>query len=78
MDSNNEYCQRRCFEDVKWQSAKDLLPNPKLYKVTGSAKSEVLWFEATRTKRITVTEPNTEGYLKECLSQYEQENLKTK
>jgi len=18
MDSNNEYCQRRCFEDVKW------------------------------------------------------------
>lgn len=29
-------------------------------------------------KRITLKEPNTEGYLKECLFQYEQENLKTK
>ncbi len=32
----------------------------------------------TVLKRVTVIEPNTEGYLKECLSQYKQEKLKTK
>ena len=44
MASNSEYEQRRCFEEIKWVSAKDMLPNPKTYKITGNKKTNVKWF----------------------------------
>lgn len=76
MDSNNEYCQRRCFEEI------ENFKTPKLHPINGGFSGRKTYrltgMENGIVKRITVTEPNTEGYLKECLSQYEQENLKTK
>lgn len=43
--SNDEYQQRQFFErKLKWCSAKDLLPNPKIYKYTGTVKTEILWY----------------------------------
>lgn len=72
MDSNNEYCQRRCFEEI------ESFKTPKLHPINGGFSGRKTYQLTGIVKRITVTEPNTEGYLKECLSQYEQENLKTK
>ena len=70
MASNDEYQQQRSFEAPKLHPINGGFSGRKTYQLTG--------MENGRLKRITVTEPNTEGYLKECLSQYEQENLKTK
>jgi hypothetical protein len=75
MASNSEYEQRRCFEDEKYLSFSDEMSYAVWRHHMVVTEIDKL---ITKSKRITLKEPNTEGYLKECLSLYEKENLKTK
>lgn len=83
MASNSEYEQRRSFEtsEERFSRSYNKMLNEwveKLVEVRLNPPTFNIDKSCILIKRVTIIEPNTEGYLKECLSRYEQENLKTK